>query len=613
MQFLAPWSLAGWVLVPAIFLWGLWRPRGRPVMVGSLMLWRRALGSGPAGKPSARIRLRDPVLWLDALAVFVAVLACARPAVRWNQPTESVATVVVDRTASMTIASDGGNRRRRAMEMARGALEALGDAPVRLVSIPGPAGPYAVESVTGSAAEAVRALEPSLAAADIRPVVLSEAAGAGGRPVLVLTDVAPAEPLPKDVYVFAPGARPAVLAGNAGLERIATRIEAGRPPGLGGPVEPGWWVLVAARAAPGAGGAAAPYGLRIADGAGKILYETKSFLKPGGRTEKVMKMSGPPPESLQVSLVGPADATLRSGASLRSTSGFPADDEAFLVLEPARRLRVLLVGKPNRALSRALGARPDTVVAESAESSAAPPLAKDIDLVVANESAIPAAWRGPAATVLPLVAVGPVHPTEREAAGTWRVEAGHPLAGAFYLEPPQIGRVRRYALDAAAQLVLGTRETPLIVTWQEDGRRRMAVLFSFGETTTDWPRRAGFPVFWSRALEWLAGGDRRPSEVWTRSGAEHRTQLPQAWMNEPSEQGPGEPGFYEVAGRRIGVSFIGTDEGFQEGPGRDDAAGAKDAIRRAVESRRRAAMVELWPPLAAAILVLILARAWLAR
>jgi hypothetical protein len=141
----------------------------------------------------------------------------------------------------------------------------------------------------------------------------------------------------------------------------------------------------------------------------------------------------------------------------------------------------------------------------------------------------------------------------------------------------------------------------------------MAVLFSFGETTTDWPRRAGFPVFWSRAMEWLAGGDRRPSEVWTRSGAEHRTQLPQAWMNEPSEQGPGEPGFYEVAGRRIGVSFIGTDEGFQEGPGRDDAAGAKDAIRRAVESRRRAAMVELWPPLAAAILVLILARAWLAR
>ncbi|HUU32173.1 MAG TPA: BatA domain-containing protein [Phycisphaerae bacterium] len=585
MQFLAPWSLVGWVLVPAIFLWGLWRPRGRPVMVGSLMLWRRALGSGPAGKPSARIRLRDPILWLDALAVLVAVLACARPAVRWNQPTEPVATIVVDRTASMTIASDGGNRRQRAMEMARGALEALGDAPVRLVSIPGPAGPYAVESVTGSAAEAVRALEPSLAAADIRPVVLSEAAGAGGRPVLVLTDVAPAEPLPKGVYVFAPGGRSA----NAGLERIATRIEAGR-----------WWVLVSARAAPGAGGAAAPYGLRIADGAGKILYETKSFLKPGGRTEKVFEMNGPPAETLHVSLVGPAD-------------GFPADDEAFLVLEPARRLRVLLVGKPNRALSRALGARPDTVVAENAESSAPAPLAKDIDLVVANESAIPAAWRGPAATVLPLEAVGPVHPTEREAAGTWRVEPGHPLAGAFYLEPPRIGRVRRYALDAAAQLVLGTRETPLIVTWREDGRRRMAVLFSFGEMTTDWPRRAGFPVFWSRAMEWLAGGDRRPSEVRTRSGAEHRTQLPQAWMNEPSEQGPGEPGFYEVAGRRIGVSFIGTDEGFQEGPGRDEEAGAKNAIRRSVESRRRVAMVELWPTMAGAILVLVLARAWLAR
>ena len=588
MEFLSPWSLVGLALVPAIFLWGLWRPRGRPVVVGSLMLWRRALGSGPAGKPSARIRLRDPVLWLDALAVLLGVLVCARPAVRWNQPTEPVATVVADQTASMTIASEGGDRRRRALEMAREALEAIGEGPARLVSVPGPAGPYAVELIRGSAAEAVKALETHLAAADIWPVVSAEAAGAGGRPVLVITDVVPAGPLPENVYVFAPGGRSA----NAGLERVATRIEAGR-----------WWVLVSARAA----GAAGPCGLRITDAAGKILYETKSFLKPGGRTEKVMEMSGPPPESLQVSLVGPADATLRSGASLRSTSGFPADDEAFLVLEPARRLRVLLVGKPNRALSRALGARPDTVVVESAESSATAPPAEDIDLVVANEAAIPAAWAGPAATVLPNVAVGPVHPTEREAAGEWRVQAGHPLAVTFYLEPPRIGRVQRYALDASAQLVLGTRETPLIVTWKIEGVRRMAVLFSFGETTTDWPRRAGFPVFWSRAMDWLAAEGHRAGV--------HRTQLPHAWMADEQGWGPSEPGFHVAAGRsrRAGISFIGTDEGFQEGPGRDDAAGAKDAIRRSVESRRRAALVDLWPPLAAAILALVLARTWLAR
>jgi hypothetical protein len=54
MHFLSAWVLAGLVLVPVIFLWGWLAPRGRPVIVGSLMLWRRALAAGPVGKPSVR-------------------------------------------------------------------------------------------------------------------------------------------------------------------------------------------------------------------------------------------------------------------------------------------------------------------------------------------------------------------------------------------------------------------------------------------------------------------------------------------------------------------------------------------------------------------------------
>ena len=34
MELLAPWSLAGLVLVPAVLLWGLLAPRGRPVGLG---------------------------------------------------------------------------------------------------------------------------------------------------------------------------------------------------------------------------------------------------------------------------------------------------------------------------------------------------------------------------------------------------------------------------------------------------------------------------------------------------------------------------------------------------------------------------------------------------
>ena len=119
MDFLSPWSLAGWVLVPAIFLWGLLAPRGRPVTVGSLMLWRRALGAGPAGKPSAKVRLRDPLLWLDAAAAFLLVAACAQPALRTTAPAQPVATLVMDRTASMAMESAAGDADGRARSARR--------------------------------------------------------------------------------------------------------------------------------------------------------------------------------------------------------------------------------------------------------------------------------------------------------------------------------------------------------------------------------------------------------------------------------------------------------------------------------------------------------------
>jgi hypothetical protein len=63
----------------------------------------------------------------------------------------------------------------------------------------------------------------------------------------------------------------------------------------------------------------------------------------------------------------------------------------------------------------------------------------------------------------------------------------------------------------------------------------------------------------------------------------------------------------------FGVSFIGTDEGFQAGAGRDDSAAAIEAIRRAAESARREVFYEIWPFLAAAALLALLVRVLVAR
>ena len=76
---------------------------------------------------------------------------------------------------------------------------------------------------------------------------------------------------------------------------------------------------------------------------------------------------------------------------------------------------------------------------------------------------------------------------------------------------------------------------------------------------------------------------------------------------------PNRCGFHTQGGAPLGISFIGTDEGFQSGPGRDDSAAAIQAVNASIEARRRAALAPVWPYLAAAALIAVLLRTWIAR
>jgi hypothetical protein len=600
MEFLAPWSLAGLTLVPAIFLWGLLAPRGRPVVVGSLMLWRRALGGGPVGKPSARVRLRDPLLWLDAATILLIVLACAQPAARTTSPTDPVATVVIDRTAGMAQETPGGNgeRSRQAQALAMPVLRAAGDAPLRVIFVPDESGGASSETVPASdLLGRGGAWSPVLAQGDVWHVALAEAAKRSGLPVLVITGVGPTADLPASIFVLAPGGTSA----NVGLVRVAARIEGNR-----------WWLLVSARADAGTPG---PCTL-VVDGDGKTLAAKPDFLAAGPRAEggvtaeAILPMSGPPPRRLTAELLAGADGKLAP-----PRDSFSPDNKAYLALEAERKVRILLVGKPDLFLCRALAAREDTTVVEAppegrspasgtGSPDAGPPLG-DTDLVIACAAAIPAEWKGPSAVVLPPDAIGPVRPAEGQGAAEWNIAAENALAGALYLEPPRIGGVRQYTLAPPGQLLLGTSSVPLMATWETGKVRHLAVLFDFDEQTTDWPRRAGFPVFWSRAVDWLVPKDARPARL--------TTYLPFQVMPGRNLPAPAKIGFHEDKTGVFAVSFIGTPEAFQSGPGRDDSAGAIQALRQSIEAHRRATLAPLWPYLAIAALAALVARAWVAK
>jgi len=600
MELITPWALAGLVLVPAIFLWGLLAPRGRPLVVGSLMLWRRALGTGPVGKPSASVRLKDPLLWLDAATVLLIVLACAQPAVKSSAPAEPVATFVVDRTAGMLQEKRSGgtvhasvvdrtgrmlqvtgpgraSRSELAQVMADEVLDALGDAPIRIVFVPDKAGAVAIETATARRLESSDAWVPVFADTDVWPIAVAESARHSNLPVVVATGVAPTVQLPANVYVLAPGGRSA----NVGLTRLASRVEGDR-----------WWLLVAARADLGATG---PWTLVVGNG-GRILARKPDFLAAGTTAQTVLAMSGPPPRSLTVMLGG------RDEKQAPPPDTFMWDNAAEMALEPARKIQVLLVGRPDMALRRALAARDDIVVVDAPPQGAVP--IGGTDLVMACAATIPADWKGPSVSLLPPEPVGPVRPVSGQGAADWRVAPDNPLAGALYLEPPRIGAIGRYILAEPGRLLLGTRDMPLMVTWEAGGSRHLAVLFGLDEATTDWPRRPGFPVFWSRAMDWLVPKDGRPANLET-----HRPFEVLPGRDHPA---PGLPGLYEDKSGSFAVSFIGSEAAFKSGPGRDDSADAIEAIRKSIEAKRRAGLAPLWPYLALAALAALLARSCVA-
>ena len=562
MTLLAPWWLLGWLLVPVLFVWGLLAPRGRRVTVGSLLLWRRALGEGAVGRPSARLRLRDPLVWLDASAVFFIVLACARPAFRTEEPVDPVATVVVDRSASMGLPSLGGGdvRWKAAHRLLAAALDGAGDAPLRLVEVPGPEGVVRAEEVPADEVAGASGYRPSDGAwpasgpanASAGEVAGAEAARRLGRPVLLVTDVAPNEPLPKNVFVLAPGGTSV----NAGLVRVATRGRTGEANGAGG------WVLIEGRAADGAPG---PYDLTVTDEADppKVLERLEDVLRPGESLARVLEVEGPGP--LRVRLEGPDD-------------GFAPDDAVRVAWPEPDRIDVRCVGACEASLVKALEAAANVRVA-----LVAPPTAEALagaDVVVVCGGVVPAGWPGAAVLVGPEEAVGPIRPTDERVPAEWRVAADHPLAEALYLPAPRVGTVRRYQLYSRAGVLAGTAAAPLIVTWSANDARRMAVLMDISGDGTDWPRRAGFPVFWSRAMAWLAG------------------------RNDAAEA-PGEGG--------VPSMVLASGEGFEAGPGRDASPAAREAVLASAAAGREASLASAWPYAAAVALVALAARAWVAR
>ena len=124
MSLLSPLSLA-WLglLVPLIGLYIL-RRRREARIVGSTLLWDRAVRDMRAERPWQRL-IPYLSLILQALAILLAAFALARPSGIGEVPSGARVVVVVDASASMATRLPGGDTR---MDAARGVVIGLADA-----------------------------------------------------------------------------------------------------------------------------------------------------------------------------------------------------------------------------------------------------------------------------------------------------------------------------------------------------------------------------------------------------------------------------------------------------------------------------------------------------
>src|SRR5437867_7124046 len=109
---LAAWSALAGVPVGIIALYFL-KPRRRPVQVPSTLLWRRSLEDLHVNSLFQRLR-RNLLLFLQLLAIFLAMIALTGPRVRGTTGQGQRFVIAIDNSASMSATDVSPTRLARA-------------------------------------------------------------------------------------------------------------------------------------------------------------------------------------------------------------------------------------------------------------------------------------------------------------------------------------------------------------------------------------------------------------------------------------------------------------------------------------------------------------------
>jgi hypothetical protein len=581
LSFLNIWALSiAAVVVPALLILYFLKLRRREEPVASTLLWKRAVQDLQVNAPFQRLR-KNLLLFLQLLVLAAAIIALARPIVQSSGAVEGRLVILIDRSASMNTKEAEGTRLDLAKEQATRLVKTvnrrneswlsffkLGGAQTKTqvmvvafadrATVVSPFTPNAADLV-----DQIRAIEPTDGLTNIKEAVaLAEAhaapptmlsPGLEGAPVsteppakvLLLSDGAVAD---IDQVVRREGTIQLIKIGqtrdNVGITALRTQRNYEKPEILDvflqvqnfgdQPVSVDLSLFV-----DGEMSAAPVQTIELA------AAESPPGEKSGSGGVPETAPSTGSTQGLSVPLVLERAAVLE--ARLSRDDALMADNRAYAIVPPPRKLRVLVVTDKNFFLDSVLRGLPleERVFLTPAQYEAAPEgeIETDgrskYDVVIFDKvrtKRLPIGNYLFIGAIPEIEEIGVTEEVEQSQVLVWWDET-HPVLRHVSLDYVYVGKMLILKLPSQAQTLIEGPRGPALARYAKDGRHYMILAFAVENST--WWEKPSFPVFAYNVLRYLGSGGAEVEQGPVRPGDTLRIPLPegvtQATLTRPDD------------------------------------------------------------------------------
>ena len=592
MTWQAPLGAAALLAVPAILLLYFLKVKRPETRVASLLFWRPFVADRQANAPWQRLR-SSWLLVLQLLAALAIALALLRPGVTGAAGIADTTIVILDGSASMQASDVGPTRFGAAVDQARGLVSQLPAGKQMAIVLLGQHAQL-LSAPSGDPAVLMGALDrarPTAGEVDLGEGLSLANAVLTGHPngsILLLGDG----------HARAPAAPPKLLAPltyeqvgstgeNVGIEAIARTA--------------GGTVFV-----------------RVAD-YGKRDRDLRLELRADGRLVDVLPVRVTGGSTADVTWSGLPNGAQVLEARLTPGDSFALDDTAWLVTGAPSVRQVELVTAENGFLQRALELRPGIKVTVVKPADYKP--SKAYDLFVFDGFVPPGTLPSPALLVGPPQGQGPAPLGPGIAPGiVLPGTRGDPLLQDVVLKDVHVQVAGRATPPPGWRVVFGGADDPLLLA--SVGEPRLAEL-TFDIHHSDLPLRAAFPILIQNLLSYLMPGGfenqvyapGRPVTLAAETGAKSVDVIDPGGRSTRllppfPPYSPATPGVYTVRQQlpdSVRVSRFVVD--FADQALSRILPGPKPAVQVVDRPANRASrgVLELWPWLAAAALLLLAA------